>query len=64
MSAGKGDKVANNYRTKQWENSKLWKKQDNQAVLESVTEEELKKLNMERRNNKCHARLLKGRDMG
>jgi len=26
MSAGKGDKVANKYRTKQWEGSKLWKK--------------------------------------
>ncbi len=24
--AGKGDKVANKYRTKQWEESKLWKK--------------------------------------
>tara|TARA_R110002020_G_scaffold213427_1_gene420204 strand:- start:9096 stop:9257 length:162 start_codon:yes stop_codon:yes gene_type:complete len=24
--SGKGDKVANNYRTDQWENSKLWEK--------------------------------------
>ncbi len=39
MSAGKGDKVANKYRTKQWEDSKLWKKkkQDKKEVKKWVT---------------------------
>jgi len=36
MSAGKTDKVAQGYRTKQWENSKIWEnfKRDKKAQEE------------------------------
>lgn len=32
--SGKGSKVANNFRTPQWEDSKLWKKAKNQRIFE------------------------------
>ena len=48
--AGKTDKVANNFRTPQWENSKLWKKK---AKNQRIFEENKDKIEVQTDPTKC-----------